>query len=395
MIIVIGVTAVITPLIRILYDPSRQFIVLKRSTVQHSKHDADLKILVCIHNQDNVPTIINLLEISHAPQENHIEAIALVLVELVGRTTPVLVAHDKSCDIQPNATPTGHIINALAYYELQSEGSATVQSFTSISPFDTIHTDICRVAADKKATIVIVPFHKYWAIDGTIESVNRRIKNMNLNVLERAPCSVGILVDRGILNGSVSLLIGRTLYHVAVIYIGGVDDAESLAYGARMARNEQVDLTVVRFLIFGAENTKDRKHESDLINEYRHANAGNERFVIVEEVVRNGVDLASSIKEMADCFDLILVGKHHQESPLFYGLGDWSECPELGVIGDMLASPDLGITASVLVIQQQRMGMQPLVGDRDQPVHDVTLDEQVKGSWAISMDRTGSSRFKI
>lgn len=35
------------------------------------------------------------------------------------------------------------------------------------------------------------------------------------------------------------------------------------------------------------------------------------------------------------------------------GLGTWSECPELGVVGDMLASPDFGITTSVLVMQQQ------------------------------------------
>nr|POE55467.1 cation/h(+) antiporter 15 [Quercus suber] len=395
-IIVMVVSAIITSLIKIFYDSSGQYTAIKRSTIQHCHRQSDLRILVCIHSQENVCTIINLLEISHAPPETHISVIGIALVQLEGRSHAMLIPHEASSTQHPRTTGRDLIINALTRYELQSEGSASVEAFTSISPFDITHNDICRVAMDKRATIVIVPFHKQWAIDGAIESVNRGIKAMNLKVLESAPCSVGILIDRGVLNGSMSLVVGHPLYHVAVIYLGGVDDAEALAYGARMTDNEKVDLTVVRFLIFGAENTKDRKHESDLINEYREANAGNDRFVIVEEVVRNGVDLSTSIREMADCFDLILVGRHHQDSPLLYGLGDWSECPELGVIGDMLASPDLGITASVLVIQQQRTGWLAGVGDRDQHVPDVPLDEHTGGSWAISMDRTSSStRLKI
>uniref|UniRef100_A0A7N2MF57 Cation/H+ exchanger domain-containing protein n=2 Tax=Quercus lobata TaxID=97700 RepID=A0A7N2MF57_QUELO len=395
-IVVMVITAIITTLITFFYDSSGQYTAIKRSTIQHCHRQSDLRILVCTHSQENVCTIINLLEISHAPPETHISVIGIALVELEGRRQPMLIPHEASRTERTNTTGSDQIINALTHYELQSEGSASVEAFTCISPFEITHNDICRVAIDKRATIVIVPFHKQWAIDGSIESVNRGIKAMNLKVLESAPCSVGILIDRGVLNGSMSLVVGHPLYHVAVIYLGGVDDAESLAYGARMTDNEKVDLTVVRFLIFGAENTKDRKLESDLINEYREANAGNERFVIVEEVVRNGVDLSASIREMADCFDLILVGRHHQDSPLLYGLGDWSECPELGVIGDMLASPDLGITASVLVIQQQKMGRLAGVGDRDQHVRDVLLDERTGGSWAISMDRTSTStRLKI
>jgi hypothetical protein len=392
---VVMVTAIITPLIRILHDPSRQFIAIKRSTIQHSKREADLRILVCIHNQDNVSTIVNLLEVSSASEESKIAVVALILVELVGSNAPVLVAHQSHSVLPTSTSPTSRIINALRQYENQNEGFVTVEPFTSISPFETMHNDICRVTVDKRATIVILPFHKQWAIDGSIGSVNRAIQAMNITVLESAPCSVGILIDRGILSGSTSLLTGRPLYHVAVIYIGGADDAESLAYGARMASDESVDLTVVQFLFFGAENTKDRKRDSDLIDEYRQANAGNERFVIVEEVVRDGPDLASSIKEMVDCFDLILVGMHHPASSLLTGLGVWSECPEIGVIGDMLASPDIGSTASALVVQQQRLGgklisrgMQPVVGDRDQLVHDVPYDEPARGSWSISMGRS-------
>lgn len=392
---VIVVTTILAPLIKYLYDPSWQYTAIKRSTIQHAKREADLRILVGIHNHENVPTIVNLLEVSHASEESKIAVIAIVLVELVGRTTPVLVAHQPYGSMRTSTSSTSQIINALRQYEDQNEGFVTIQSFTSIAPYVTMHNDICRVGVDKRATIVIVPFHKQWAIDGSIGSINRAIQGMNINILDSAPCSVGILVDRGVLRGSMPLVsTGRPLYHVAVIYIGGADDAESLAYGARMAQSETVDLTVVRFLLFGAENTKERKLETDLIYEYRQANAGNERFVVVEEVVKDGLALSASIKEMVDCFDLILVGRNHQPSTLIAALGEWCECPELGVIGDMLASPDLRCTASVLVIQQQRMGgtgklMQQAIGsNRDQLVHDVPLHEPERVSWTITMDRS-------
>lgn len=48
---------------------------------------------------------------------------------------------------------------------------------------------------------------------------------MNLLVLDRAPCSVGILIDCGIMARTSTLSTTRYMYHVAVIFIGGPDDA--------------------------------------------------------------------------------------------------------------------------------------------------------------------------
>ncbi|KAK3019501.1 hypothetical protein RJ639_003173 [Escallonia herrerae] len=373
-IFVLAATATVTPLIKVLYNPSKQHIQVKRRTIQHAKRDSELRILVCIHNQDSVPSIVNLLEASNATEESPIAVIAVILVELVGRSTPMLIAHHHQRTLEPSTTRSGHIINALRQYELYNESCVTIQSFSSISHFETIHDhdDICRVALDQNATIVIVPFHKVWAIDGSIGSVNRAIQGMDLKVLEVAPCSVGVLIDRGILTGSLSILNNLSVYHVAVIYIGGVDDVESLAYGARMARHQNVTLTLIRFLLFRCDNGRERKLDNDLIDEVRLANTGNPRFVYQEEVVRDGVGLAASLRGLEDGFDLMTVGRHHQESPLLVGLGAWSECPELGVIGDMLASPDLGSTASILVVQQHRVGgklvsrsMKPVVNDQD------------------------------
>ncbi|KAK6121995.1 hypothetical protein DH2020_044257 [Rehmannia glutinosa] len=365
---VIAVTSVITPLIKLLYDPTKRDVPLKRRTIQHMKRDAELRVLVCIKNQDNIPSIVNLLEASDATEQSPIAVIAVLLVELVGQATHIVVAHQSTRTLQPTYSGSGHIINALRQYEVCNESCVTVQLFTAISHTHTMHDDIFRVALDQNANILILPFHKHWEIDGSIGSENRAMQNMNIKVLDKAPCSVGILVDRAILTGSLSILNNQSIFRVAVIYIGGPDDAESLCYGARMGRHGNVTLTIIRFLLFGCDTARDRKQDNNLIDEVRQANMGNENFIYQEQVVKDGVGLAASLRGLGNSFDLMIVGRHHQASEILMGLGAWSECPELGVVGDILAAPDFEGTASVLVVQQQRLPREKLKSRMMKPV---------------------------
>ncbi|EPS58780.1 hypothetical protein M569_16033, partial [Genlisea aurea] len=351
---VLAVTAVVTPLIRWLYDPTKRRVPLRRRTIQHSKKDTELRILVCIQNQENVPSIVNILEASNATEESPIAVIAVVLEELIGRTTNILVAHQTTRTLQPNNSRSGHIINALRQYELCNESCVTVQSFSAVSHMQTVHDDVCRLAMDQNATVIILPFHKHWEIDGTIGTVNRVIQNMNVRVMERAPCSVGILVDRGILSGPTSILNNQTaIYRVAIIYIGGADDAEALSYASRMGSHNSVTLTIIRFLLYGSDSARERKIDNQLLDEVRHANMENQNFIYLEQVVKDGVGLSSSLRAIENHYDLIIVGRKHHSSQILMGLGAWIECPELGVIGDLLSSTDFGSRASVLVVQQQ------------------------------------------
>lgn len=319
------------------------------------KHDTELRILLCIKNDESVPSIVNLLEASYATVQCPLAVIAVLLIELVGRATPMLVAHQRTRMLQPTNSQSGQIIKALNQYELSNEHCVTVQSFSAISHLQTTHHDICRLALDQSATIIILPFHKYWEIDGSLCSENKAVQNMNTQIMDRAPCSVGILVDRGNLTGSMSILNSQAIYRVAVIYIGGPDDAESLSYGARMGRHCNVTLTIIRFLLFGNDTARERKQDNNLIDAVRQENMGNPNFMYQEQVVKDGVGLSASLKNLENCFDLLMVGKLHQTSEILTALGTWSECPELGIVGDMLASSDFGITTSVFVVQQQRL----------------------------------------
>ncbi|KAL0303924.1 UNVERIFIED_CONTAM: Cation/H(+) antiporter 14 [Sesamum radiatum] len=385
---VIGVTAIVTPLIKLLHDPSKRHFPLKRRTIQHTKHEAEFRILVCIKDQDNVSSIINILEASDARDESPIAAIAVLLEEPGSRATNMLLAHQLTRILQPNNSKSDHVFNALRQYELHNRSCVTIQVFRAISHFQTVHDDICRLALDQNATILILPFHRHWAIDGSIGSTNRSMQNMNVKVLDNAPCSVGILVDRGILTGSLSLLNNKSTYRVAVIYLGGPDDAESLCYGARMVRHNKVTLTVIRFLLYKYDSARERKQDNSLIDEVREANMGNKKFIYKEHVVKDGVGLATCLRSIDNCYDLMLVGRDHQASEILMGLGAWSECPELGVIGDMLSSPDSESNASVLVVQQQRLHVDKLRNRMMRPVvisHESVHDSGSNRSRAVSM----------
>ncbi|MCE0480821.1 hypothetical protein HAX54_037967 [Datura stramonium] len=405
---VILVTVIITPLLRFLLRAIEQQTPTKRRTLQHSRPDTELRILVCVHDLQSVPTMVNLLEASNPTEHSPIGVIALVLIELVGRAAPLLITHNHSQgNIPQDASISLQIINALRQYELAYETCVTLQPFTTITHFDLMHEDICRLALDQNATFMILPFHKHWEIDGSVGTSSRAIQNINSKVIKKAPCSVGILVDRGILKGSMVTLNNQGVFHAAVVYIGGPDDAESLAYGTRLARHPNVSITLIRFLMFGYDNARERKLDNSLIEAVRYENSMNENFIYEERVTRDGVGLSACLRGIEDRFDLIVVGKHHQDSPLLMGLGEWSECPELGVVGDFLASPDVGITASVLVVQQQRVrgklvnrAMKPVVvNNQDGPPQDMnnTLNNGISTPrtsisndhprWEITIDR--------
>ncbi|KAK9156299.1 hypothetical protein Sjap_003779 [Stephania japonica] len=378
---VLLMASIVTPLVKALYDPSKRYLYSKISNIQNNKRDAPLRVLACVHNPENVPTIVNLLEVSYATRESPVIVVALELIELIGRQVALLVAHQARHTDNSASPSTEQIINAFRQYELHNNGLVNVLAYTAMAHMETMHEDVCNLALEKRVNIVIAPFHRQWTIDGKVGSENRAIRTMNITIFEKAPCSVGILVDRNVQQRSMSLLAGHSTYRIGVIFTGGLDDGEVLAYGARMARHHRVHLTIIRYLAFGCDNARERKVDNDTMDEFRRQNADNGQIRYKEEVVKNGEGLAEQMKGLGDNYDYLIVGRHQRkESQLFYGLDEqWSECPELGIIGDMLASPDYEGTCSILVVRQHNRGRggtamtnRAAGNDKDYMVHDVS-----------------------
>ncbi|KAL2347227.1 hypothetical protein Fmac_001227 [Flemingia macrophylla] len=378
-VITVIMTGIIVPAISIIYRPSRNSIHYKRRTIEISKSDAEFRVLVCVHTPRNVPTMINLLEASNPTKDSPIYVYVLHLVELSGRTSAMLIVHNSSKSDVPALNRTeaqsDHIIKAFENYE-QHASFISVQPLTAISPYCTMHDDICNLAADKRVSLIIVPFHKQQTVDGGMEATNMAYRSINQNVLANAPCSVGILVDRG-LSSSNRLAANQVSHHLAVLFFGGPDDREALCYGWRMAEHPGINLTIMRFVpgdqasepakqhatnpnpdeprVLTVQTDKDIQKQLDekLLHEFRMSCGDDASIEYVEKVVNNGEDTVAAIRTMDDIHDLFIVGRGQgMISPLTAGLTDWSECPEIGAIGDLLASSDFAATASVLVVQQ-------------------------------------------
>ncbi|XP_061343734.1 cation/H(+) antiporter 15-like [Gastrolobium bilobum] len=374
-VITVIMTGIIVPAVSVIYKPSRGCRYYKRRTIQISKPDAEFRVLVCVHSPRNVPTIINLLEASNPTKKSPICVYVVHLVELSGRTSAMLIVHNTTKQERPALNRTeaqsDHIISAFQNYEKHAS-CVTVQPLTAISPYSTMHEDICNLAEDKRVSLLIVPFHKQQTVDGGMEATNMAFRAINQNVLANAPCSVGILVDRG-LSGSNRLAANQVSHHVAILFFGGPDDREALCYGWRMLEHPGISLTIMRFVpgeqvsepviqvsindpgVLKVETDKDIEKQLDekLIHEFKMRNGNDDSVDFIEKVVNNGEETVAAIRTMDDIHDLFIVGRGQgMISPLTAGLTDWSECPEIGAIGDLLASSDFAATASVLVVQQ-------------------------------------------
>lgn len=375
-IITVIMTGIIVPAVSIIYRPSRRNIYYKRRTIQKSKPDAEFKVLVCVHSPRNVPTMISLLGASNPTKRSPICAYVLHLVELCGRTSAMLIVHNTNKPehqaLNRTEAQSDHIISAFKNYEKHSS-FVTVQPLSAVSPYSTMHEDICNLAEDKRVSLIIVPFHKQQTVDGAMEATNMAFRTINQNVLANAPCSVGILVDRG-LSGSNRLASDQVSHHVAVMFFGGPDDREALCYGWRMLEHSGTSLTIMRFVpgervsepvrqqhrlnsdepsVLTVETDIEKQLDDKLIHEFRTKYGNDDSVDYFEKVVNNGEETVAAIRAMDDIHDLFIVGRGRgMISPLTAGLTDWSECPEMGAIGDLLAASDFAASASVLVVQQ-------------------------------------------
>ncbi|XP_059436571.1 cation/H(+) antiporter 3-like [Corylus avellana] len=307
-------TAIFMPLLlKFLYDPSRQYAGYQKRDLMNCTRNAELRILACIHRPDNIVAVTTLLEVSCPSRER-----------------PLIVSNNL--------------------------GAVSVNVFTVISPLKSMHENICILGLDKLTSLIVMPFHRKWSIDGSIESEDNAMRTLNCNVLELAPCSVGILIDRG--NLGHSLLSSKSSYSVAMIFFGGNDDREALTFAKRMVNHSKTTLTVVHFVTVGNEDDTywdEYFFDSEILKDVKLNSKGYESVLYQEKMVKDGAQTALVIRYMVKEYDLIIVGRRHGvETPQISGLAEWSEFSELGIIGDFLASLDLNSRTSVFVVQQQK-----------------------------------------
>ncbi|XP_057487726.1 cation/H(+) antiporter 15-like [Actinidia eriantha] len=354
---VVVVTGIISPLVKVLYDPSKRYVAYKRRTILHLRHNEELRVLACVHSQENVRPVMTILQVSSPTRESPINLVVLHLVRLMGRASSLFIAHRERDKPSLNPTVSERIFNAFKKLGQHSQDRLMVHCYKSISPYATMHNDVCSLALEKRTILIIVPFHKQWIYGERVETTYA-FRHLNKNVLDKAPCSVGVLIDRG--NKKAWYVIADpSSYRVVVLFFGGADDREALAYARRMSHHPNVILTLIRFttstsspIVGGTERSK--MLDADILSDFKLNTLRSEQVWYQEEVVANGMGVVAVTRSVLEKeYDLVMVGRRHGESSIMLQLTKWNECGELGAIGEILASSDFVCGAPALVVQQQ------------------------------------------
>ncbi|XP_077251247.1 cation/H(+) antiporter 18-like [Tasmannia lanceolata] len=358
-------TFITTPIVIAIFKPARRTSTpYKHRTIQRKDRGTQLRIMSCFHSSRNIPTLINLIEASRGIDSRAgLCVYAMHLMELSERSSAIRMVHKVRNNGLPfwnKRQPSKSDNVVVAFEAFERLCSVSIRPMTAISQLSNIHEDICASAENKRAALVILPFHKHQGLDGALEPTRAEFRTVNRKVLDNAPCSVGILVDRG-LGSSSHISASNLLSSVTVLFFGGSDDHEALLYGLRMSEHPGIQLTVFRFLfesdIFPVQNsvgisTNDDTNGKRRSNDEFFAEHRNKIPKCEEVVVRNWVEVVAYIQGMSRC-NLFLVGRTPKGVPAAV-LAERTECPELGPIGSFLTSPGFSTTASVLIMQQYR-----------------------------------------
>lgn len=386
-------TFMTTPLVMLLYKPARNPVPYTRRKLEMEDSKDDLRVLSCVHGMKNVPAMINLTEATRGMRKRTLRLYILHLMELSERTSAIMTVQRARRNGRPFFNHRNHadnkdqIVAAFETYEQLSK--VTVRPMTAISGFEDMHEDICATAADKRTALIILPFHKSPRQDGYFDST-AGFRTVNQRVLKYAPCSVAILIDRGV-GGSAQVPSSSVDHSVVVYFFGGPDDREALAYGFRMAEHPGIKLHVVRFLTTNPTGLVD-----DVSIPVRAASVGSELSEIAKQeasssryqftslgldqdkqrelddeawghihrraaadagrVTYEDVSVSGPLEEVVRlsggrAYDIILVGRSRRPTPFLEKIvRKHAVYAELGPVGDALMDPQ--VRASVLVFQQ-------------------------------------------
>ncbi|WCJ39568.1 Cation/H(+) antiporter 18 [Euphorbia peplus] len=343
-------TFITTPIVVAIYKPAKEALqgVYKYRTIERKDSNSQLRILTCFHSYRNIPTMINLIEASRGTEKRQgLSVYALHLMELSERTSSILMVHKARKNGLPfwnklQQSDSNQVV--VAFEAFRQLSHVVIRPMTAISAMHNIHEDICTTAERKRVAMIILPFHKHQRLDGALETTRTEFREVNKRVLDEAKCSVGILVDRG-LGGGTHVSASNVSSSVSVLFFGGNDDREALAYASRMAEHPGISLTVIHFTagteLAGEEVKLDVTEESytstesdeKFLSEFKKKS--DEKSVKFENrLVNSYQEIVETVKELSRC-NLFLVGQTPTASVLVVKqYGSSTSVPQISESGD-------------------------------------------------------------
>ncbi|KAJ4806257.1 Cation/H(+) antiporter 15 [Rhynchospora pubera] len=396
-------TFIACPVARLIVAWERRAYRYNPQSLEHLGPDNQLCVLACVHGQREVPAMLTLCTLCAGNGWSLIAVYLLHLLELTQKYAVDLMTNQKSLNNSSWENDGDDVRQvSLAADSFSQDSGLFIKQLTTLSSYRSMNEDIYMGAEEVRACLVLLPFHKEQRYDGRMVCRKDEKRQLNLKVLQHAPCTIGILVDRpvgrgmsiGMYSTTTSLRSARTstantdpetpatvtssgpVHQIVAIFFGGPDDREAASLLARVAPHKSVNATLVRFLP-NTEGTLSRNWSSRCMSEfalitehdmqlerdeqflraYQHRYVASGIVTYAEQQVNSGPETVTALSSMAGMYSLFIVGKGgpHLSAPMMAGIRDWEECPELGPIGDLLASDDFMDSGSVLIMQQHKV----------------------------------------
>ena len=367
---IVVITAIVTPLVELLYKHRPRVLHAssihegKIRTIQNTPRNSEFRIVTCIHNEGNVRGIIALLEACNPVLESPICDYVIHLIELLGKSAPILLPINykrKKKFLSVNYPNTSHIMHAFENYSNNSSGPVTILPYINVAPYKNMHEAICNLAQDKLVPLLVIPFHEndHVDLDGHVVA---SIRKMNNSFQNRAPCTVGLLVDRYSRLGASD---SKYSFHVGIFFIGGQDDREALALGIRMSEKPNMAVTLFRFILMSKKHKSQVREEEEeeeidemldesLVDEFKSRKFGSGHVSWCEIMVEDGIQVLEAIRGLDGNYDLVMVGRRHnvgcvndEEMAIFL-----ENAKILGIYGDMLSSTEFCVGMVPVLVTQ-------------------------------------------
>lgn len=361
-------TAVVMPLTEKLHNSCQKRDMCDRKSIraiQTNSKDEEFKILCCVHSKDNIPGMISLLEASKGSQSSKLSAVIVHLNDLVGRAAPLVVRNDKQ-ERRVDTNQSDAMAHEFESFTQRSDDPIPLTNFIVVAPYRTMHENVCHLAQKERTTLIILP---HWRVQGDGSASEAAaaqaiaIHSLNCGMLGRNPCAVGILVNKGL---GRCLGLGYASFssdvRVAIIFTGGHDDREALAYGTRMLMHPSVHVTLLRLIVRRAneyvEDMMERKLDDTLMKEFWIKGVEDPRTNYFEEVAVDPLSTLNAVRTLLDCYNLVITGRRSSILMSIFEqsvgtLKMWGENPELGIIGNFIASNDFnGGKSSALIMHR-------------------------------------------
>jgi Kef-type K+ transport system membrane component KefB/nucleotide-binding universal stress UspA family protein len=238
-------------------------------------------VLMCVAFDRSGPAMVRLASALVADQPQHHRLYALRLIRPTDRASFYIVGQDDENGIQ----------GLKPLMETAERLHVSVSPIAFVSPRPAL--DICNVAEVKGADLVLLGWHKpvvtRTVLGGTVA-----------DVLERAPATVGVFVDRGL----------QTVRKVLVPFQGSPDDKAALGLARRMTTSN-AEVTILHVIKPGRMEGERLGAQQEIDETFAEGGPWN-RTSVRMKLVSHEKPAVAAVEEAARGYDLVIVGAGHE-----------------------------------------------------------------------------------